>query len=151
MAEIEVGTFAREAAVAVEAVGRRLIEAGLGGDGSLLTPGEAVWTLPHLDELQRDYVDKPDMGGGGFFEKLQGQLAGASPAVVQLYAELLILNVLPIINVGGPLKVKQVQSVLDMSSQPVTLPADVAEALLGGGVFHGGQAFTSYRRRRSLT
>ncbi|UXA18800.1 McrB family protein [Mycobacterium sp. SMC-4] len=145
MAEIEVGTFAREAAVAVEAVGRRLIEAGLGGDGSLLTPGEAVWTLPHLDELQRDYVDKPDMGGGGFFEKLQGQLAGASPAVVQLYAELLILNVLPIINVGGPLKVKQVQSVLDMSSQPVTLPADVAEALLGGGVFHGGQAFTSYR------
>jgi 5-methylcytosine-specific restriction protein B len=145
MTEIEVGTFAREASVAVEAVGRRLIEAGLGGDGSLLTPGEAVWTLPHLDELERDYVDKPDMGGDGFFDKLKRQLAGASPAVVQLYAELLILNVLPIINVGGPLKVKQVQSVLDMSSQPVTLPADVAEALLGGGVFHGGQAFTSYR------
>ena len=71
MTEIEVGTFGREAAVAVEAVGRRLIEAGLGGDGSLLTPGEPIWTLPHLDELERDYVDKPDTGGGGFFEKLQ--------------------------------------------------------------------------------
>ncbi len=145
MTEIKVGTFAREAAVAVEAVGRRLIEAGLGGDGSLLTPGEPVWTLPNLDELQRDYVDKPDLGGGRFFEKLQGQLAGASPAVVQLYAELLILNVLPIINTGGPLKVKQVQNVLDMSAEPVTLPSDVEAALLGGGVFHGGQAFTSYR------
>ncbi len=145
MTEIEVGTFAREASIAVEAVGRRLIEAGLGDDGSLLTPGEPIWTLSHLDELQRDYVDKPDMGGGGFFEKLQGQLAGASPAVVRLFAELLILNVLPIINVGGPLKIKQVQSVLDMSSQPVSLPADVETALLGGGVFHGGQAFTRYR------
>lgn len=145
MTDIEVGTFAREAAVPVEAVGRRLIEAGLSGDGSLLTPGEAIWTLPHLDELQRDYVDKPDLGGGGFFEKLRGQLAGASSAVMQLYAELLILNVVPIMNVGGPLKVKQVQSVLDMSTEPVALPSDVEAALLTGGVFHGGQAFTTYR------
>jgi 5-methylcytosine-specific restriction enzyme B len=145
MTEDEVGTFAREAAVAVEAVGRRLIEAGLGGDGSLLTPGEPIWTLPNLDELEQNYIDKPDMGGGGFFEKLKGQLAGAAPAVVQLFAELLILNVLPIINVGGALKVKQVQNVLDMSSAPVALPGDVEAALLAGGVFHGGQAFTSYR------
>jgi 5-methylcytosine-specific restriction protein B len=145
MTEIEVGTFGREAAVVVEAVGRRLIEVGLGGDGSLLTPGEPVWTLPHLNELERDYVDKPDTGGGGFFEKLQRQLVGASPAVIQLYAELLILNVLPIVNVGGALKVKQVQSVLNLSSSPVALPGDVEAALLGGGVFHGGQAFTTYR------
>ncbi len=145
MSESEVGTFAREAAVPVEAVGRRLIEVGLSSDGSLLTPGEPIWTLPHLDELERDYVDKPDTGGGGFFEKLQGQLAGASPAVVQLFVELLILNVLPISNVGGPLKVKQVRSVIDMSSDPVTLPSDVEAALLGGGVFGGGQAFTTHR------
>lgn len=145
MTEIEVGTFAREAAVAVETVGRRLIEVGLGGEGSLLTAGEPIWTLPNLGELERDYVDKPDTGGGGFFEKLQRQLVGASPAVVQLYAELLVLNVLPIMNVGGPLKVKQVQSVLDMTSEPVSLPGDVEAALLAGGVFHGGQAFTTYR------
>jgi len=145
MTEIEVGTFGREAAVPVEAVGRRLIEVGLGGDSSLLTPGEPIWALPHLNELEKDYVDKPDTGGGGFFEKLQRQLVGASPAVIQLYAELLILNVLPIINVGGALKVKQVQSVLNLSSSPVALPGDVEAALLGGGVFHGGQAFTTYR------
>jgi 5-methylcytosine-specific restriction protein B len=143
--EVEVGTFGRPAANAVEAVGRRLIEAGLGRDDSLLTPGGPIWTLANLEKLKRDYVDKPDMGSEGFFEKLKRQLDGASPDVIQLYAELLILNVLPIVNVGGDLKVKQVESVLNLSPEPVTLPADVEAALRGGGVFHGGQAFTTYR------
>jgi MoxR-like ATPase len=145
MTEVQVGTFGRAVSIAVEAVGRRLIEAGLGGDGSLLTPGEPIWTLANLEKLKTEYVDKPDMGSEGFFEKLKRQLAGASPAVIQLYAELLILNVLPIINVGGELKVKQVEIVLNLSTDPVTLPDDVRAALLGGGVFHGGQAFTTYR------
>ncbi len=149
--DVEVGTFGRPAANAVEAVGRRLIEAGLGNDGSLLAPGEPIWTLSHLDELKRDYVDKPDMGTEGFFEKLERQLADASPAVIQLYAELLILNVLPIENVGGVLKAKQVQSVLNLSADPVALPDEVKAALLAGGVFHGGQAFTTYRWGRSRT
>jgi len=141
----EVGTFAREAAPRIEAIGRRLIDRGLGGDDSLLTPGEPVWTVDNLDQLKREYVDKPDMGAGDFFDKLKHQLAASSPAATQLFAEVLILNVLPIVNMGGLLKVKQVQTVLEMSSTPVAIPADVEEALLGGGVFHGGQAFTSYR------
>ncbi len=144
MSEIEVGTFARKASVAVEAVGRRLIEAGLGSDGSLLTPDQPVWTLANLDVLERDYVAKPDTGGGGFFDKLRHQLAGASPTVVQLFAELLILNVLPI-NVNGQLKIKQIRDVLDMNSEPVALPSDVEAVLLGGGVFNGGPAFTIHR------
>ncbi|MBU3749525.1 MAG: AAA family ATPase [Mycobacterium sp.] len=145
MTEDQLGTFGRPAANAVEAVGRQLIEAGLGGDGSLLTPAEPIWTLANLQKLKTDYVDKPDASNEGFFEKLKRQLAGASPAVIQLYAELLILNVLPIVNVGGELKVKQVQSVLNLSTEPVALPAAVEAALRGGGVFHGGQAFTTYR------
>jgi 5-methylcytosine-specific restriction protein B len=145
VAEVQVGTFGRAAAVAVEAVGRRLIDAGLGADDSLLTPGNPIWTLEHLDELQHGYVDKPDAGSEGFFAKLRRQLDGMSPEVVQLFAEVLILNVLPIINVGGELKVKQVRSVLDLSSTPTDLPAAIEAALLGGGVFHGGQAFTTYR------
>ncbi|MGH3634774.1 MAG: AAA family ATPase, partial [Mycobacterium sp.] len=91
MSEVEVGTFAREAAVAVEKIGRRVIDSGLGKDDSLLTPGHTVWTTVHLDELTRDYVDRPDAGPGGFFEKLKHQLADSSPAAVQLFAELLIL------------------------------------------------------------
>ncbi|OBI45202.1 AAA family ATPase [Mycobacterium colombiense] len=145
MTELEVGTFAREAAIGVERIGRRQIDSGLGKDDSLLTPGHAVWTMANLDELTREYVDRPDAGPGGFFEKLEHQLAGTSPAAVQLFAELLILNTLPITNLGGTLKVKQVENVLNMSRAPVTLPDDVEAALLGGGVFNGGQAFTTYR------
>ncbi|BBX24036.1 hypothetical protein MTER_34470 [Mycolicibacter terrae] len=145
MSDVEVGTFAREAAVGVEKIGRRIIDSGLGKDDSLLTPGEPTWTMANLDALTRDYVDRPDTGPGGFFEKLKIQLADSSPAVVQLFAELLILNMLPIRNVNGTLKVKQVDNVLGMSSAPVTLPADVEAALEGGGVFNGGQAFTTYR------
>ena len=145
MGEVQVGTFGRTAAIAIEAIGRQLIEAGLGADGSLLTPGQPIWTPGHLDELQYVYVDKPDGGSDGFFPKLRRQLSGASPQVVQLFAELLLVNILPILNVGGEVKIKQAQSVLELSSNPVALPADVEAALLGGGVFHGGQAFTTYR------
>lgn len=141
----EVGTFAREAAPRIEAVGRRLIDCGLGKDDSLLTPGQPVWSIDNLEQLKREYVDKPDMGPGDFFDKLKHQLAETSPAATQLFAEVLILNVLPILNMGGLLKVKQIKNVLDMSSLPVAIPAHVEEALLGGGVFHGGQAFTSYK------
>ncbi|ORW17061.1 AAA family ATPase [Mycolicibacter nonchromogenicus] len=145
MSDVEVGTFAREAAPRIEAIGRRLIDCGLGKDDSLLTPGEPVWSVQNLEQLKREYVDKPDMGPGDFFDKLKHQLAQTSPAATQLFAEVLILNVLPILNMGGLLKVKQIKNVLDMSSLPVAIPADVEEALLGGGVFHGGQAFTSYK------
>ncbi|OBB19711.1 AAA family ATPase [Mycolicibacterium setense] len=138
-------TFGRESAAKVEAVGRRLIESGFGKDGSLLTPGAPIWTVEHIDELTRDYIDRPDAGEGGFFEKLEQQLADTSPEGVQLFGELLILNVLPISNMGGTLKVKQVETVLKMSATPATVPSEVQEALLAGGVFNGGQAFTTFR------
>jgi 5-methylcytosine-specific restriction enzyme B len=139
------GVFGRPAAAAVEEIGRRLIDSGFGQDDSLLTPGKPIWTVEHLAELERDYVDRPDAGAGGFFEKLEHQLAATSSAAVQLFAELLVLNVLPIINLGGPLKVKQIRAVLDRCEPPVAIPDDVEQALLGGGVFHGGQAFGNYR------
>lgn len=145
MTDAEVGTFGRRAAIAVESVGRQLIEASLGGDGSLLTPDQPIWTRTHLEELKRDYVDQPDTGAGKFFDKLKAQLDVASPAAIQLFAELFILNVLPINNVGGQHKVIGVEKILNLSAEPVTLPDRVAAALLGGGVFHGGQAFTTYR------
>jgi 5-methylcytosine-specific restriction protein B len=145
VAEAQLGTFGRAAAIAVEAEGRQLIEVGFGVDGSLLTPGEPIWTLGDLQELKTDYVDRPDANSDGFFDRLERQLAGASPAIFQLYAELFILHVLPVTNVGGEHKVRQVEKVLRMSADPVALPDDVRDALAGGGVFHGGPAFTANR------
>lgn len=141
----ETGTLGRLESIAVEKIGRQLLEAGLGSDDSLLTPGVSIWTVQNLDQLTKDYVEKPELGAGGFFEKLRVQLAGSSTEAIQLFAELLILQALPIINLGGTLKVKQIEDVLNMSAAPVMLPLDVRSALLAGGVFHGGQAFTTYR------
>ncbi|RRQ27385.1 AAA family ATPase [Rhodococcus sp. Eu-32] len=130
---------------AVERIGRRLVDAGLGRGDSLLTPGQAIWTLEHLTELQQDFVDKPDEGSGTFFDKLTAQLESTSPDAIQLFAELYIMNVLPIVNLTGKLKVQQVDSILDLCTPRVALPADVEQALLVGGVYHGGQAFNNYR------
>ena len=132
----EVGTLGRFESIAVEKIGRRLLDVGFGADGSLLTPDAPVWTAQHLGELTSDYVDKPELGAGGFFEKLRVQLEGSSVGAIQLFAELLILQALPIINLGGTLKVKQIEDVLNMSSDPVVLPTDVRSALLAVSYTH---------------
>ncbi|MFL0177492.1 McrB family protein [Mycobacterium sp. SMC-13] len=139
------GTLGRPAALKVEPIGRRLVEVGLGQDDSLLTPGVPIWTLENLDQLVAEYVEKPDAGDGDFWQKLEKQLADASPAVIQLFAELLLLQCLPIRNLGGQKKVTQIEHVLEIGRSPVPIPNDVRDALLSGGVFHGGQAFTTQK------
>ncbi|MGV0741021.1 McrB family protein [Mycolicibacterium sp. XJ870] len=141
----EMASFGRNTAPQVEEIGRRLIESGFGHDDSLLTPGHPIWTAEHLAELKRDYVDRPDMGPDDFFEKLEQQLAASSSGAIQLFAELLIVNVLPLTNLGGPLKVKHVRTVLNLTDPSVEIPADVEQVLAAGGVYHGGQAFGNYR------
>ncbi len=141
MTTAETGSFGRPTAVNVEKIGRQLIDSGLGQDDSLLTPGQPVWTREHLKELERDYVERPDIGSGGLVEKLDEQLATTSSGAIQLFAELLILNILPIINLSGSLKLTQVQAVLNRCDPHVEVPADVEQTLVGGGVYHGGPAF----------
>lgn len=141
----DAGAFGRPQAAAVEKIGRRLVDVGFGQSDSLLTPGQSIWTADHLAELKHDYSDRPDAGSGGFFEKLDQQLETTSSGAIQLFAELLIVNVLPIINLSGALKLKQVETVLERCHPTVSIPDDVREALLGGGVYHGGQAFGNYK------
>ncbi|WP_082962232.1 McrB family protein [Mycobacterium sp. 852014-52144_SCH5372336] len=141
----DVGVFGRADAFLVEKVGRQLIEFGFGQDSSLLTPDQPVWTAAHLTELQQDYVNRPQIGSGGLIEKLDEQLATTSSGAVQLFAELLIANVLPITNLGGQLKLQQVEAVLNRCNPPVAVPDEVRQALLEGRAFHGGPAFGGNR------
>lgn len=145
MTGAEMGTLGRPAALKVEPIGRRLVEVGLGRDDSLLTPGVPIWTLENLDQLVAGYVEKPDAGDGDFWQKLEKQLADSPSAVFQLFAELLLLQCLPIRNLGGPKKVTQIEHLLELGRSQVPLPDDVRDALLSGGVFHGGQAFTTQK------
>lgn len=129
----------------VEEFGKYLVHQGLGRGDSVITPGAAIWTIEHCEELIRDFVDRPDMGSGNFFEKLSAQLVQSSDGAIQLFAELYVLNVLPIVNVGGDLKVHQTEQILPMASQAPELPRQVKAALHAEGAYHGGQAFTNYR------
>lgn len=138
-------TLNRPAAPAVEAVGHRLVHDCLGAGGSLLTPGIPVWTDRNLTELHEYFVQRPDLSAKSFFEKLDGQIGSRSHGAIQLFAEIFILNVLPITNVSGPKKVEQTKSILRIGGDSVELPEDVLDALMSGGVFNGGQAFTTQK------
>ena len=64
------------------------IDTCLDADGSLFTPGSAIWTTEHLADLfDRIWVHGDTTPGSNFFEKLQRQLNEASPNIVQLAAE----------------------------------------------------------------
>lgn len=139
------GSFGRPSAVAVASLGRRMVEQCLADEGSILTPHQGVWTLENLEELWRDYVERPDAGSGTFLDKLGKQLETTSPAAVQLFAELLLLNMLPIVNLKGTTKIQLLETVLNIGHTNFPLPKDVTDVLLAGGVYNGGQVFLNQR------
>jgi 5-methylcytosine-specific restriction enzyme B len=79
-----------------------------------------------------------------FSEKLELQLAPASPAARQLFAEIYILNILPVTNFLQATKVKFVEEVLADLQPPVALKTDVVDAF-ADGVFNGGPAWNNRR------
>ena len=57
-------------------------------DGSVLQPGQSLWTSENLDELDRSFVQNPDAGDGKYYVKLGQQVAQGSPESRKLMAEL---------------------------------------------------------------
>lgn len=132
----------RPGAGPVEVAARRILEDGLRDGGSAFTPGQKVWTTDAADELDRCYVQRLDLGAGTFLEKLRSQLEEASPEAVQLAAELLYLNALPLHNVSGKAKRTRITGVLSWLPELVVIPADL-DAALDFGVFSGGVGFNT--------
>lgn len=126
----------------VETTAQRLLQNGLRDGRSAFVPSADIWTLEAADELDRFYVQRLDVGAGNFVEKLRGQLEGAAPAAVQLAAELLYLNALPLSNVSGKAKRNRINTVLSWLPDSVAMPADLDSAL-DTGVFSGGVGFNT--------
>lgn len=134
-------TKGREGMDELEAVGRRLIVDGYLRGDSVFTPGEPVWSRANFVELKEIYIDRPDQSQDkNFFEKLTVQFAGASDGAIQLFAELLLTNVLPLSNYLWNTKYRHVRQVLEMMEHPVDFPTDVV-SVTGVGAFNGGTAF----------
>ena len=117
------------------ALHRRWLVDVLGSGGSLFTPGAAIWTSDHLDELERDFSGQPDITKGKrFLEKLHDQLAGVPPEAVQLMAELHAVHFL-IIWTGAVSAAKKravMETILSWMPVPCAIPDDVREAMAPG-------------------
>lgn len=126
---------------------RRVIDAGLGSDGSAFTPGRPIWTAGTADDLYHRFVESPDLGSENFITKLSGQLKEAPGETVQLAGELLYLHLLAPIDIGGPAKRALLTKTLALLSEPIAIP-DELDAALDGGFARVGTAYLTQRDRQ---
>ena len=135
-----------EGADKVYEAAQKWVDCALTTDGSLFTPGEPIWSSYWLGELRKRFLDRPDVGGGSFYDKLKAQLEGSPPEVYQLMGEALyfqLLIVWPTI-VGHSTKVDRITRVLGWSSQDIAIPHDLFDALAQG--IASATAFNTFRQ-----
>ena len=61
------------------------VECALRKDDSLFTPGKPIWSPALLQELRSHFLERPDLEGDGFYDKLRQQLEDCSPEAYQLH------------------------------------------------------------------
>ncbi|PDW04563.1 AAA family ATPase [Candidatus Viridilinea mediisalina] len=114
-------------------------------DGSLFTPGAAIWTQANLDDLHQRFNSNPDESRGSFEHKFQRQLVDADPAIYQLAGELIYVHLLIAIgNINGGAKRLLIRRVISWSPDPVSIPPD-RDAALDAGLARVGTAYLTYR------
>ena len=120
-------------------------------EGSVLTE-KSLWTSENVGHLVRYYVENLDYGEGGFFEKLESQLARAPASAKQLAAEMFWVMYLfcsPGSMQPGT-KRRQIRQVWEWSGEPLPdAPFELDEALQDG-VGNPGTAFNTHRWRELL-
>jgi 5-methylcytosine-specific restriction protein B len=112
---------------------------------SLFLDGQILWTTEHFQALIDNYVMQPDVGDGGFYEKLAGQLATCQPPDVALMAEVFWIVQLAPTNLRAPTKVKTLERIWNMkpaSSFPATSP--FLETLALSGLGSAGPGYNQY-------
>ncbi|WP_300177498.1 AAA family ATPase [uncultured Aliivibrio sp.] len=107
----------------------------------------AVWNSLMCQELIDYFVENLDEGDGDFFEKLETQLAGASPEAKVLASEMLWLMFLCPSNTGPESKRKSIERVFSWSGYEVT--TESRQRYLSDSALTGiGSAGTAYNTLR---
>ena len=116
-------------------------------DGSVLQPGQALWTSENLDELDRSFVQNPDTGDGTYYVKLGQQVAEGSSDSRKLLSELHWLLFTFPSDITPTTKEDRVREIWSWSGEklPDMVPFLNHEILVGLG--HAGQAFNNHRWR----
>ncbi|MFC7673279.1 McrB family protein [Mycolicibacterium sp. GCM10028919] len=137
----------REGAPFVETLGPRIVTDGILNGRSTLSPTEHVWTVSAAAELISVYIDSPDTSSDTFDNKLRKQMSAASREARLLFADLILLNLLPLGDYGAVRKRELIRLPIEEIDPPVAIPVEV-EATLKHGMFRGGIGFKSGRFAR---
>lgn len=113
---------------------------GLRGETSAIDADLQTWTVANARGLRKRIETNPP-GGGGFMDKLAGQMAGADDAVIVLLAELLYLRNAPLSDMKDETKVARANTVLSWCSRSRTLPQPLIDAMDKADAFKGGQGY----------
>ena len=130
----------------VYAAAQRWVDCALRADDSLFTPGKAIWSRQWLRELRKRFLDKPDVSGTSFYDKLERQLEGSPPEVYQLMGEVLYFHFLIILSgaMRRDTKEDRINRVLGWSERQIDIPAELAAGLTPGMVNIGQARSGSY-------
>ena len=123
MSSKRTGQFAQETYAAAKA----WVDCALRTEGSLFTPGKAIWTRDLLGELHERFLDQPDVSKGDFFEKLEQQLSVSTAAVYQLMGEALYIHYLPLSSPAD--KQGRIERVLNWSPEKVIISDALSDGL----------------------
>ncbi len=100
------------------AAAREWCEQCLLADGSVLFPGQSIWTAANIDQIREAFNSNPDEGPDSFLIKLHRQFSGRADAVFQLVAELIWVILLFPSNTTAQKKRETVLEILSWSSAP---------------------------------
>ncbi|MEJ8671212.1 hypothetical protein WKI71_30985 [Streptomyces sp. MS1.AVA.1] len=135
-----------ESAAGVVAVVQRIFRGGLLSGQSAIARDLESWTAATASDLRARFVDQPDSSSDTFLVKLRRQLDGAPAATIALAAELLFVNMAPLVpeQIGIRKKLQILDEVLSWADlDAATIDVDLETALTG--FLHGGQGFLNYR------
>lgn len=112
-------------------------------DGSVFGAGR-IWTVEHVQELVKFFVDRPETGKRPFEEKLHDQLGPASTGAKQLAAEMLWVMMLFPSNINSDRKLALVETVWDWSGKPLSDTNRMLD-VFDTGIGSGGIGYNNYR------
>ncbi|MDX2531146.1 McrB family protein [Streptomyces europaeiscabiei] len=129
----------------VVAAVQRIFRDGLLTGRSAFAPDLEAWTGRTAADLRARFVDRPDESSDTFLVKLSRQLAEAPDETIALAAELLFVNMAPLVpeQIGLPKKLQILREVLSWADRPIVVPQTLEPGLKG--FLHGGQGFLNYR------
>lgn len=111
---------------------------------SLFLDDQTLWTAEHFQALIDNYVKQPDVGDGGFYDKLASQLATCQALDVALMAEVFWIVQLGPTNLRAPTKAKTLERIWNMKP---TAPFPANSLFLATPVLSGlGSAGPGYNQ-----